>query len=71
MPSQDETNNINEDTTVNELADIILQLEQSLTIRIYDDLNEVIGAIRLVHVDEIQQIDQLRAYQHAHKAYLH
>ena len=56
---------------LNELADIILQLEQSLTIRIYDDLNEVIGAIRLVHVDEIQQIDQLRAYQHTHKAYLH
>ncbi|HCH32379.1 MAG TPA: hypothetical protein DE045_05530 [Oceanospirillaceae bacterium] len=57
---------IGEHTTVNELADIVRQLEQSLTLRIYDDHNEVFGAIRLVSADELNQIDRLRQQpQHA------
>jgi 16S rRNA C1402 N4-methylase RsmH len=51
---------IDEHTTVNELADIVRQLEQSLTLRIYDDHNEAFGAIRLVSADELEQIDRLR-----------
>jgi 16S rRNA C1402 N4-methylase RsmH len=50
---------IGEHTTINELADIVRQLEQSLTLRIYDDHNEVFGAIRLVSADELNQIDRL------------
>ena len=51
---------INEHTTVNELADILRTLDQSLTLRVYDDENEVFGAIRLVSADELDQIDRLR-----------
>lgn len=52
--------NINPTTTINDLADIVKDMDSSMTIRIYDDFEQVIGAIRLVHVDEIQQIDELR-----------
>jgi hypothetical protein len=54
------TDNINPSTTINDLADIVKDMDSSMTIRIYDDFEQVIGAIRLVHVDEIQQIDELR-----------
>ena len=54
------TDNINPSTTINDLADIVKNMDSSMTIRIYDDFEQVIGAIRLVHVDEIQQIDELR-----------
>lgn len=57
---QKSTDNINPDTTINDLADIVKDMDSSMTIRIYDDFEQVIGAIRLVHVDEIQQIDELR-----------
>ncbi|HCH24732.1 MAG TPA: hypothetical protein DE179_10615 [Oceanospirillaceae bacterium] len=60
-----------EQTTINELADIVRDMEQSMTIRIYDDNNEVIGAIRLVHVDEIQQIDHMRSLQQVGRSHLH
>lgn len=57
---------IGEHTTVNELADIVRQLEQSLTLRIYDDHNQAFGAIRLVSAEELDQIDRLRQQpQHA------
>lgn len=52
--------NINPSTTINDLADIVKDMDSSMTIRIYDDFEQVIGAIRLVHVDEIQKIDELR-----------
>ena len=51
---------IGEHTTINELADIVRTLEQSLTLRIYDDQNQVFGAIRLVSAEELGQIDRLR-----------
>ena len=54
------TDNISPSTTINDLADIVKDMDSSMTIRIYDDFEQVIGAIRLVHVDEIQQIDELR-----------
>ena len=57
------TDNINPSTTINDLADIVKDMDSSMTIRIYDDFEQVIGAIRLVHVDEIQQIDELRQLQ--------
>lgn len=57
---QKSTDNINPNTTINDLADIVKDMDSSMTIRIYDDFEQVIGAIRLVHVDEIQQIDELR-----------
>lgn len=53
---------ISEHTTVNELADIVRQLDQSLTLRIYDESNEVFGAIRLVTAEELDQIDQMRHF---------
>ncbi len=60
-----------EQTTINDLADIVRDMDQSMTIRIYDDNNEVIGAIRLVHVDEIQQIDHIRSLQQIGRSHLH
>ena len=60
-----------EQTTINDLADIVRDMDQSMTIRIYDDNNEVIGAIRLVHVDEIQQIDHMRSLQQVGISHLH
>tara|TARA_B100000780_G_scaffold245059_1_gene188936 strand:- start:724 stop:936 length:213 start_codon:yes stop_codon:yes gene_type:complete len=50
---------ISQFTTVNELADILRQLNQSLTLRIYDEQNQVFGAIRLVTADELDQIDRI------------
>ena len=69
--NQDNMSDVTEHSTVNDLADIVRDLEQSMTIRIYDDNNEVIGAIRLVHVDEIQQIDHIRQLQEAGRSHLH
>lgn len=60
-----------EQTTINDLADIVRDMDQSMTIHIYDDNNEVIGAIRLVHVDEIQQIDHMRSLQQVGISHLH
>jgi len=54
-----------EQTTINDLADIVRDMKQSMTIRIYDNHHQVIGAIRLVHIDEIQQIDHMRSLQPA------
>ena len=60
-----------EQTTINDLADIVRDMEQSMTTRIHDDNNHVIGATRLVHVDEIQQIDHMRSLQQVGISHLH
>ena len=60
-----------EQTTINDLADIVRDMKQSMTIRIYDNHHQVIGAIRLVHVDEIQQIDHMRSLQQVGRSHLH
>ena len=67
---QKELPEISEHTTINELADIVKQLEQSLTLRIYDDENQVFGAIRLVTGEELTQIDRIRQVQ-PQQAYMH
>ncbi len=63
--------NINATTTINDLADIVKHLDSSMTIRIYDDFEQVIGAIRLVHMEEIQQIEALRKYRQGAPQALH
>lgn len=63
--------NINPTTTINDLADIVRDMEDSMTIRIYDDFQQVIGAIRLVHVDEIHQIEALRQLRGERKRACH
>jgi hypothetical protein len=60
MSEDKELPEIGEHTTVNELADIVRTLDQSLTLRIYDDENQVFGAIRLVSAEELDQIDRFR-----------
>ena len=48
MSDDNDLPEISEHTTINELADIVRRLDQSLTLRIYDEGNQVFGAIRLI-----------------------
>ena len=52
-----------EHTTINELADIVRRLDQSLTLRIYDEGNQVFGAIRLISAEDLDQIDRLHKFK--------
>ena len=52
-----------EHTTINELADIVRWLYQSLTLRIYDEGNQVFGAIRLISAEDLDQIDHLHKFK--------
>ena len=52
-----------EHTTINELADIVRWLYQSLTLRIYDEGNQVFGAIRLISAEDLDQIDRLHNFK--------
>ena len=52
-----------EHTTINELADIVCCLDQSLTLRIYDEGNQVFGAIRLISAEDLDQIDRLHKFK--------
>ena len=54
---------ISEHTTVNELADIVRKLDHSLTLRIYDEANQVFGAIRLVTAEELDEIHHIRQFK--------
>ena len=51
-----------EHTTINELADIVRSLDQSLTLRVYDEGNQVFGAIRLISAKDLDQIDRLHKF---------
>tara|TARA_B110000503_G_scaffold15790_1_gene22291 strand:- start:8897 stop:9109 length:213 start_codon:yes stop_codon:yes gene_type:complete len=70
MTEDTELPDISEHTTVNELADIVRKLDQSLTLRIYDEANEVFGAIRLVTAQELDEIDHMRNVKPA-SAHIH
>ena len=52
-----------EHTTINELADIVRRLDQSLTLKIYDEGNQVFGAIRLISAEDLDQIDRLHNFK--------
>ena len=52
-----------EHTTINELADIVRWLYQSLTLRIYDEGNQVFGAFRLISAWDLDQIDRLHTFK--------
>ena len=52
-----------EHTTFNELADIVPLLDQSLTLRIYDEGNQIFGAIRLISAEDLDQIDRLHKFK--------
>ena len=52
-----------EHTTINELADIVRHLDQSLTLRIYDEGNQIFGAIRLISAEDLDQIDRLHKFK--------
>ena len=52
-----------EHTTINELADIVRRLDQSLTLRIYNKVNQVFGAIRLISAEDLDQIDHLHKFK--------
>ena len=54
---------ISEHTTINELADILRRLDQSLTLRIYDEGNQVFGAIRLISAEDLDQMDRLHKFK--------
>ena len=59
MSDDNDLPEISEHTTINELADIVRRLDQSLTLRIYDEGNQVFGAIRLISAEDLDQIDRL------------
>ena len=52
-----------EHTTINELADIVRWLNQSLTLRIYDEGNQAFCAIRLISAEDLDQIDRLHKFK--------
>ena len=53
MSDDNDLPEISEHTTINELADIVRRLDQSLTLRIYDEGNQVFGAIRLISAKDL------------------
>ena len=52
-----------EHTTINELADIVRHLDQSLTLRIYDEGNQVFSTVRLISAEDLDQIDRLHKFK--------
>ena len=52
-----------EHTTINKLANIERRLDQSLTLRIYDEGKQVFGAIRLVSTEDLDNIDRLHKFK--------
>ena len=52
-----------EHTTINELADIVRRLDKSLTLRIYDEGNQVFGAIRLISAEDLDHSDHLHKFK--------
>ena len=62
MSDDNELPEICEHTTINELADIVRRLDQSLTLRIYDEGNQVFGAIRLISAEDLDQMDRLHKF---------
>ena len=52
-----------EHTTINELADIVRHLDQSLTLRIYDEGNQVFSTVRLISAEDLDQIDRLHKFE--------
>ena len=63
MSDDNDLPEISEHTTINELADIVRRLDQSLTLRIYDEGNQVFGAIRLISAENLEQIDRLHKFK--------
>ena len=63
MSDDNDLPEISEHTTINELADIVRHLDQSLTLRIYDEDNQVFGAIRLISAEDLNQIDRLHKFK--------
>ena len=63
MSDDNDLPEISEHTTINELADIVRRLDQSLTLRIYDGGNQVFGAIRLISAEDLDQMDRLYKFK--------
>ena len=53
MSDDNDLPEICEHMTINQLADIVRRLDQSLTLRIYDEGNQVFGAIRLISAKDL------------------
>ena len=63
MSDDNDLPEISEHTTINELADIVRRLDQSLTLSIYDEGNQVFGAIRLISAEDLDQMDRLHKFK--------
>ena len=63
MSDDNDLPEISEHTTINELADIVRRLDQSLTLIIYDEGNQVFGAIRLISAEDLDQMDRLHKFK--------
>ena len=63
MSDDNDLPEISEHTTISELADIVRRLDQSLTLRIYDEGNQVFGAIRLISAEDLDQMDRLHKFK--------
>ena len=53
MSDDNDLPEICEHMTINQLADIVRRLDQSLTLIIYDEGNQVFGAIRLISAKDL------------------
>jgi len=63
MSDDNDLPEICEHMTINQLADIVRRLDQSLTLIIYDEGNQVFGAIRLISAEDLDQMDRLHKFK--------